>query len=254
MTTELIPINNHRLYVDVHGSDSGLPLLLLHHGLGSVRAWKDQTQTLAAAGYRVIAYDRWGYGGSDPRENLSLPYFEQDLSDLETLLNYFGLDRVALIGHSDGGTISLYYTSQNPGRVACMVVTAAHIYIEPKMIPSIQGIQQAYTHDKRMRAGLERLHGDKVNAVFQGWYQGWMKTEIMDWDIRPLLGSITCPTLVVQGIDDEHATPKHAEDIASAIPGAELWLEPDVGHMLPQDIPEEFNRKVISFLRTQYMM
>jgi pimeloyl-ACP methyl ester carboxylesterase len=227
---------------------------LLHHGLGSVKAWKSQTQAFVAAGYHVITYDRWGYGDSDPRETLSLPYFEQDLYDLEALRGFFGLDRVALIGHSDGGTLSLYYASQNPNRVACMVITAAHIYVEPKMIPGIQGIRQAFSGDKRMRAGLERLHGDKVNAVFQGWYQGWMKPEIMDWDIRPLLNSISCPTLVVQGIEDEHATPKHAEDIASAIPEAELWLEPGVGHMLPQDIPEEFNRKVISFLRTHYMM
>jgi pimeloyl-ACP methyl ester carboxylesterase len=105
-----------------------------------------------------------------------------------------------------------------------------------------------------MRAGLERLHGDKSYAVFHGWYQSCTKPEVLDWDISSLLSCITCPTLVIQGIDDEHATPKHAEDIASAIPGAELWLELGVGHMLPQDIPEEFNRKVISFLRTHYMM
>jgi pimeloyl-ACP methyl ester carboxylesterase len=252
MNAKLIPINNHRLYVEAYGPDSGFPVILLHHGLGSVKAWKGQITALVAAGYRVIAYDRWGYGGSDPCENLSLPYFEQDLSDLETLLGLFGLDRVALIGHSDGGTISLYYAAQDPARVACMVVIAAHVYVEPKMIPGIQGIRRAFTHDIRMQAGLERLHGDKLNAVFQGWYQGWMKPEILDWDIRPLLSRIVCPTLVIQGIDDEHATPKHAEDIASAIPDADLWLEPDVGHMLPQDIPEEFNRKVIGFLCTHY--
>ena len=254
MTGNIVSLNGHRLNIEGRGPEDGLPVILLHHGLGSVKSWKAQIPALAEAGYRVIAYDRWGYGGSDPREQLSLPYFEEDLCDLETLLNNFGLDRVALVGHSDGGTISLYYAAQYPARVACMVITAAHIYVEPKMIPGIQGIQQAFTHDKRMRAGLKHLHGDKVNAVFQGWYQGWMKPEIMDWDIRSLLGSITCPTLVVQGIDDEHATPKHAEDIASAIPGAELWLEPGAGHMLPQDIPEEFNRKVISFLRTHYII
>jgi pimeloyl-ACP methyl ester carboxylesterase len=254
MSGDLIPINKHCLYVETHGSDNGLPVLLLHHGLGSVKAWKGQVRAFVGAGYRVIAYDRWGYGGSDPRDHLSMPYFEQDLSDLETLLDFFGLDQVALIGHSDGGTISLYYAAQNPARVACMVVTAAHIYVEPKMIPGIQGIQQAFINDVRMQVGLERLHGDKANAVFQGWYQGWTKPEYLDWNIRPLLSGITCPTLVVQGINDEHATPKHAEDIVSAIPGAKLWLEPGAAHMLPQDIPEEFNRKVISFLRTHYKL
>ena len=112
----------------------------------------------------------------------------------------------------------------------------------------MQSIQQSFTHDIGMRAGLERLHGDKVDAVFQGWYQGWTKPEYHDWNIHPLLNRITCPTLVVQGVDDEYALPKHAEDIANAIPGAGLWLEPGAGHMLPQEMPEEFNRKVIAFL------
>ena len=253
MKGELVRINSHRLYVEVHGPDDGFPVVLLHHGLGSVKAWKGQIQTLADAGYRVIVYDRWGYGSSDPRDHLSLPYFEEDLSDLEVLLDSMSYEQVALIGHSDGGTISLYYAAQNLTRVACMVITAAHIYVEAKMIPGIQGIQQAFTHDALLRAGLQRLHGDKVDSVFQGWYQGWTKPEHLDWDMRPLLSRIACPTLVIQGREDEHATPKHAMEIASAIPTAELWLEPGAGHMLPQDIPEEFNKKVMHFLEIHHV-
>ena len=55
------------------------------------------------------------------------------------------------------------------------------------------------------------------------------------WDMRPILRQIGCPTLVVQGEADEHATPQHARDIADGIPGAELWLVPGAGHMLPQE-------------------
>ena len=253
MKGELVRANSHRLYVEVYGPSDGLPVVLLHHGLGSVKAWKGQIQTLADAGYRVIVYDRWGYGSSDPRDHLSLPYFEEDLSDLEVLLDSMSYEQVALIGHSDGGTISLYYAAQNPACVACMVITAAHIYVEAKMIPGIQGLQQVFTNDARLRAGLQRLHGDKVDSVFQGWYQGWTKPEHLDWDMRPLLSRIACPTLVIQGREDEHATPKHAMEIASAIPTAELWLEPGAGHMLPQDIPEEFNKKVMHFLEIHHV-
>jgi pimeloyl-ACP methyl ester carboxylesterase len=253
MKGELVRVNGHRLYVEVHGPSDGQPVVLLHHGLGAVNAWKGQIQTFADAGYRVITYDRWGYGGSDPREYLSLPYFEEDLSDLGALLDNLSYKHVALIGHSDGGTLSLYYAAQNPTRVACMVITAAHIYVEAKMIPGIQGIHQAFTQDTRMRAGLKRLHRDKVDSVFQAWYQGWTKPEHLDWDMRPILSSVTCPTLVVQGIDDEHATPKHAQDIAAEIPNAELWLEPGAGHMLPQDIPQEFNNRVMRFLEIHHV-
>jgi pimeloyl-ACP methyl ester carboxylesterase len=66
--------------------------------------------------------------------------------------------------------------------------------------------------------------------------------------MRPLLPQITCPTLVIQGEADEHATPQHARDIAKHIPGATLWLVPDGAHMLPQDVPDLFNNKLLEFL------
>jgi pimeloyl-ACP methyl ester carboxylesterase len=68
--------------------------------------------------------------------------------------------------------------------------------------------------------------------------------------MRPVLEKIACPTLVVQGMEDEHATPQHARDIAAGIPGAELWLDPGTAHMLPQERAEVFNRKVVEFLRS----
>jgi pimeloyl-ACP methyl ester carboxylesterase len=63
-----------------------------------------------------------------------------------------------------------------------------------------------------------------------------------------LLSKIICPTLVVQGEADEHATPQHARDIADSIPGADLWLLPKAAHMLPQDNPDIFNKKLLAFL------
>jgi pimeloyl-ACP methyl ester carboxylesterase len=67
--------------------------------------------------------------------------------------------------------------------------------------------------------------------------------------MRPTISQITCPTLVIQGEQDEHATPQHARDIADGIPGAELWLVPNAKHMLPQEMPEQFNRMITQFLK-----
>ena len=60
-------VNGHNLHVEQYGPENGPAVVLLHHGLGSVQAWKAQTQALVQAGYRVVVYDRWGYGKSDPR-------------------------------------------------------------------------------------------------------------------------------------------------------------------------------------------
>lgn len=241
-------INGHNLNVEVHGPASGQAVALLHHGLGSIRAWKETTPALAASGLRVIVYDRWGYGKSDPRSELGQPTFIDDRADLVSLLDELQVERAALVGHSDGGTIALYFAAAHPGRVAKLVSVAAHIYVEAKMEPGMQMIRRTYESDADFRRKFTRQHGEKAGQVFQSWYGGWLKTENLSWDMRPLLAGISCPALVVQGEQDEHATPQHARDIAAAIPGAEFWLLPGAGHMLPQEAAERFNPRLIAFL------
>jgi pimeloyl-ACP methyl ester carboxylesterase len=242
-------INGHDLYVEAEGEKEKPAVILLHHGLGAVNSWKSQIAFLSAMGFYTVAYDRWGYGKSSPRQALSLPYFEPDIDDLLVLLEMLGLQTAALVGHSDGGTIGLYFAAQYPQHVHCLVTVAAHIYVEPKMKPGIENLRIGFEQDKRLRVGLQRLHAGKAETVFYNWYNGWLKPEHLNWDMRPELQKITCPVLVVQGIEDEHATPQHARDITACIPGAELWLVPKARHMLPQEQAEEFNPRLVEFLK-----
>lgn len=244
--------NNHHIHIETHGPTDGLPLVLLHHGLGSTRAWRKQVPVLAEAGYHVLVYDRWGYGQSDARPHLAIPSFEDDLADLQAVLAAYHGTRIALIGHSDGGTIALYYAARYPQKVNALVTIAAHIYLEPKMEPDILSTQEAFESNERFRRGMRREHGEKYEAVFYNWFDGWHTPQALDWDMRPLLSQITCPTLVIQGEEDQHATPQHARDIAESIPDSELWLVPDAQHMLPQDLPEIFNARLLAFLRATY--
>jgi pimeloyl-ACP methyl ester carboxylesterase len=241
-------VNGHNLYVEQAGPENGPAVVLLHHGLGSVRAWRSQVPTLADAGFRVVAYDRWGYGESDSRPGLDLPSFSTDVKDLECLLEQIGVQCPALIGHSDGGTIALYFSAQQPLKVSCLITVAAHIYIEVEMEPGILGIRQAFEMDERFRLGMQYAHGEKYVEVFQNWYEGWHRPEMLAWDMRPFLGQIVCPALIVQGDEDEHTTPQHAMDIAGSIAGAGLWLIPGAKHMLPQDHADEFNSRMLRFL------
>jgi len=243
-----ILVNGHNLYVEQAGPENGPAVVLLHHGLGSVKAWRNQMPTLADAGFRVVAYDRWGYGESDSRPGLDLPSFSTDVKDLECLMEQIGIQCPALIGHSDGGTIALYFSAQQPLKVSCLITVAAHIYIEVEMEPGILGIRQAFDMDERFRLGMQDAHGEKFVEVFQNWYEGWYRPDMLAWDMRPFLRQIACPALIVQGDEDEHATPQHAMDIAGSIAGADLWLIPGAKHMLPQDHADEFNSRMLRFL------
>jgi pimeloyl-ACP methyl ester carboxylesterase len=53
--------------------------------------------------------------------------------------------------------------------------------------------------------------------------------------------------LIIQGREDEHASPKHALDAMEAIPKASLWIAAGVDHMLPQAIPEVLNQRLVEF-------
>jgi pimeloyl-ACP methyl ester carboxylesterase len=247
----MIDANSHQLNVEISGPVDGPTVVLLHHGLGSLRSWKEQIPALTTAGFRVIAYDRWGYGCSEPRPQLSIPYFEEDLADLGALLDELRIDRASLVGHSDGGTMALYFSALHPWRVARLVVAATHVYVEAKMKAGINEVRQAYESNARFQEGLHRLHNDKADSLFFNWYTGWYRPENLSWDIRPLISQIACPTLVIHATEDEHATLQHAQDIAREIPNAELQIQPGAGHMLPQDMPEAFNLRMLEFLKRE---
>jgi pimeloyl-ACP methyl ester carboxylesterase len=239
---------DHALYWERCGDRSDPAVIFLHHGLGSTRAWKAQLPAFAQQGWQAVAYDRWGYGRSSPRAALDLPAFGTDIKDLAGLLDHLGIQRAALVGHSDGGTTALYFAAQFPARVTALVTVAAHIYLEASMAPGMVAIQKALDGDSRFREGLRRAHGEKAESVFHNWYDGWVQPLHLDWDMRPVLPDVGCPTFVIQGELDEYATPQHARDLAAGIPQADLWLIPGAGHMAPQESPDEFNRRVLKFL------
>jgi len=247
-------INGRNLYIETDGPKDGHPIIFLHHGLGSTRAWKYQVPFFVNAGYQVVLYDRWGYGKSEKRPYLAVPDFEDDLEDLKVLIETLNHQPVTLIGHSDGGSIALYYAALYPDCVNLLVTVAAHIYLEDEMVPAIFEIIRTFEGDNRFRKGLRRAHGDKFESTFYNWIEGWKVPETREWDMRPVLSNIQCPALVIQGLDDEYATPQHAVDIAENITNSELWLVPGANHMLPQEIPEVFNRKVIAFIHSNKLV
>jgi pimeloyl-ACP methyl ester carboxylesterase len=244
-----LEIGGQQIYYETTGRPGDPAVALLHHGLGSSRAFRLQIPALVEAGFFCLAYDRWGYGLSSPRPALDLPEFSIDRHHLEALLDHLGLEQAALAGHSDGGTLALYFAARRPQRAWALVTIAAHIYVEPRMAPGMDAVRRSFEQDERFRQGLQRMHGEQVEQVFYNWYGGWHRPERMEWDMRPVLSDIQCPTLVVQGVEDEHATPQHARDIAAAIPGAELWLVDRGRHMLPQENPQRFNPRLAAFLK-----
>ena len=104
----------------------------------------------------------------------------------------------------------------------------------------------------RFRQGLRRVHGEQAEQVFHNWYDGWRALEGMDWDMRPVLAQITCPALVVQGMQDEHATPQHARilPLPSLAQSCGCWKAP--GTCCPRRTPPCSTADCCNFLRRGY--
>ncbi|MDY7536807.1 alpha/beta hydrolase [Undibacterium sp. RTI2.1] len=110
------------LYYEDHGS--GLPIVLIHGWPLSGRSWEAQVPALVAAGYRVITYDRRGFGGSSqPWSGYDYDHFSADLHQLITHLN---LKNATLVGFSmGGGEVARYISTYGTERVGKAVFAGA---------------------------------------------------------------------------------------------------------------------------------
>lgn len=209
-----------------------LVALFIHEALGSIGQWKSFPQELCdKLGIQGIVYDRQGHGNSskfseERNEHYLHNYALKELPPFAEMV--IPKDKkILLIGHSDGGSISLLYDHIYPTRIAGMVTMAAHVINEPETIAGIQPAVDAYKLGKL--DGLKKYHGDKTEALFYAWADIWRDERFVDWDINNEIGSDT-PGLFIQGKDDQYGTPKQLEQIVSHFPNGDTLLLNDCGH------------------------
>jgi len=239
-----------RLETVRYEGDPGRPaIVLLHEGLGSVSAWRDLPQRLAErTGCTVIAYSRYGYGGSDVlREPRQLDYMHHEGEVvLPALLAQLEIERPVLLGHSDGASIALICAGANPEMVRALVLEAPHVFVEEISVRSIVAARTAFATTD-LRAKLARHHAD-ADATFAGWNEIWLDPRFRDWNIESYASRIACPVLLIQGESDAYGTTDQLDAIAARAPGAEVLLVPGAGHSPHLDAPELVLDRIASFV------
>jgi len=249
MDLPLVDVPGGRVeYDDVPGDSALAPLLFLHEGLGSVRLWRGFHHRLAAAtGRRAVAFSRLGHGGSDlPTGKRTPRYMHDEASEVVPAVRAsLGLDRVVLVGHSDGGSIGLLHAGA-PG-VEGLVVLAPHVFVEEVGLRGIEQARRDYVEGD-LRAKMARHHRDP-DVTFWNWNDGWLDDAFRDWDIRPELAAITCPVLGVQGTADPYGTLAHVEAVRERAAGPVTLHVLDCGHSPHLERPDETDAAVTRFLR-----
>ena len=228
-------------------------LVFLHEGLGSTAMWKAFPEMLCRqTGCPGLLYDRLGYGRSSglasPRRVNYL--HEYALIELPRVIAALIPDRrFFLIGHSDGGTISLIYASQKPELLAGVISEAAHVFVDSKTLQGIRAAVQEFQAGKL--DALFKYHADKTVAVFEDWYRTWLSDWFRPWRIEYLLPSIECPALILQGMEDPYGTMAQAETIAAKVSGRRhLQMIQNCGHTPHQDQAEVVRDLMAEFILT----
>jgi pimeloyl-ACP methyl ester carboxylesterase len=208
-------------------------LVFLHEGLGSIGQWRDVPDALAAAtGLPALVFDRDGHGGSSRLEHERPPDFmeREARESLPALLDRLGLGPILPVGHSDGGTIALFFAAAYPERVRALVTLAAHVFVEEETLAGIRAAVAAF-ESTDLKERLRRHHGDNTESMFRGWADVWLSPAFRDFSALAALGRIRAPALVIQGEDDEYGTARQVEAIRAGVAGPiETTLVPRCGH------------------------
>jgi len=244
-------------FVDTGGE--GVPAVLLHPNTGTVEIWEPQIGALRAAGYRVIAFDRRGWGKSVPAPD-SGPQPGSIAGDLDALADHLALDTFHLIGVAGGGFIALDYAAWRPARLQSLIVGAstgaiadpeiadfiARIAIPEirKQPPHFREIGPSYrgANPEGVKRWIEiDAHARQDGAGFQ--------PQLRTPNTYAKIATIPTPSLVIAADADLLAPPALMRLWARALQNHE-WAEiHDAGHAMAWEQPGAFNDKVLDFIR-----
>jgi len=245
----------HRLHYEWigPGPEEAPTLVVMHQALGCVETWGDFPARLAAAtGCGALVYSRWGSGKSDPIGLDPRPptYMEDEAwVALPDLLAATGVRQVIPVGHSDGGTIALFYAADpKPVAPLAVVSVAAHVFYDEH---SRGGLAQTRVDwdESDLRARLARHHGDNTDGMYLSWTGLWLKPESLTWNVEHTLPAIVCPALVMQGSEDAHGVVGQVDAIVRGVSGpAERVIMDGVGHEPHREAPQETLRIMAGFI------
>ena len=213
-------------------------------------------------GIQRITLDKRGTGLSG--RNLDDYSLDARIMDIETVVDDLGLDAFALGGLSEGGPIAIAFAAKHPDRVTRLIITGS--FANGAGIAGSKGIQDGVFAILKAEWGLaskllsELFIGDAESIISPEVFSAYQRSganaddaykilrAACDIDVRPLLSSIKCPTLVVHTRDDKVVPMELGQEVAAGVKGARFVSFPG-GHIPPADTVREISKVVAEFVR-----
>ena len=262
------------IYYEDHGE--GQPVVLIHGYPLNGHSWERQERVLLAAGYRVITYDRRGFGqSSQPTTGYDYDTFA---ADLNTLLDHLGLTDVVLVGFSMGtGEVVRYLGTYGSGRVRKAALLGVIPPFLLKTDDNPEGVDRQVFEDIKAAIVADRyayfinffdnfyntdvLGGTRISdpalrasftvAVGASPYATYACVDAWLTDFRGDLPKIDVPTLVVHGTADRILPYEvTAQRLPALIKDVQLVSVDGGPHNIAWTHPEEVNPALLDFLAT----
>ena len=284
-----MPVNGVHLHVRVEGPTDGRPtpppLFVIHGGPGLDHTYFMPWLDPLAHELKVVYFDQRGCGRSERLADTTAYAMSHTLEDIEALRDSLGADQISLLGFSYGGFVALQYALAHPNRVHKLILSDT----APSMafVAEAESLQKARTkpaqtlamkalerrtdlgpderfreefrlelplnfHNGRKQSFIDGI-ADRIRygAVMAG-YLG--RHDLNNYDVRPRLGELKMPVLVMVGDDDIVTPPSQARIMAEGIraggnPNVTHRIIAGAGHLSMVDDPNNFNRNILEFLR-----
>jgi pimeloyl-ACP methyl ester carboxylesterase len=241
---------------------SGPPVVLLHAGIADRTMWSEHLDPLAAAGYRVIAFDMPGFGEAPVKPGAQAPW-----NDVLTAMDGLGIDRAALVGNSFGGAVALRAAFVAPERswaLAMISAPAPDLEPSPELTAAFEAEESALERgdtDEAVEAVIDtwtlpdapKPLRDRIATMQRRAYE--LQKDAKDATEAPdpiesleALSRLDVPTLVAVGEHDMPDFRKSAEEMARVIPGARHEIIEGAGHLAPLETPDAFRSLLVQFL------
>ncbi|MFA1675551.1 alpha/beta fold hydrolase [Rhizobium mongolense] len=236
-TSGMAPVNDIKMYYAEYGA--GDPIVFIHGGLGSADVWGRQVEDFAKD-HLVIVADSRGHG----RSTRSGQPFGYDLmtSDYVALLDYLKLDKVTLVGWSDGGIIGIDMAMKHPEKLTRLIAQAANVTTEG-VKPDVMTNKTFSDYIKSAGEAYKKLSPtpNEYDAFVNQISAMWMSEPA--WTAADL-GKITVPVTLAIGDHDEAIKLDHTERMAKEIPGAKLVILKDASHFAMLQDPEGYDAMI----------
>jgi 3-oxoadipate enol-lactonase len=262
------------LHVIDEGASDRPPILLLHAGIADSRAWDALAPRLVEAGYRVVRYDRRGFGRT-VTEDVEF----SNRADLLAVLDALGIGRAVLVGNSQGGQIAFDAAIEHPERVAAVVGVGAGLggFEGDVTDDEIALFDRSEALEERLDAGETDVLDEVLELDVAMWVDGpGQPTDRVPVDIRDLvramdrehydparvqgrpiplrppaaerLADLRAPVLAVAGALDVGEVVATAHHLAAELDQATAVVWPDVAHMIGMEAPDRLAGLIVDFL------